>query len=204
MGVSNVTDRARTLGLRETRMRVMKSEMLLADTVVQEPHQSFVTIPTFSASAFTSRKFFNDVKVLCLIVTFPLNHKSKALPVAETWGKLCNRILFVSTDTDDKLSTLIVDLPENRSDLWQKTKKAFEWIYQNNLNDYEWFLKADDDTYFHMDNLRGFLKNFSPKRALSIGHKFKINGIEDTYHSGGAGYILSREALKKSRFLQLS
>ncbi|KAE9415158.1 hypothetical protein Angca_003630, partial [Angiostrongylus cantonensis] len=75
----------------------------------------------------------------------------------ETWGNLCNRILFVSNTTGDELPTLIVDLHESRDDLWLKTRKAFEWIYQNTLDYYDWFLKADDDTYFHMDNLRGFL-----------------------------------------------
>ncbi|VDM54793.1 unnamed protein product [Angiostrongylus costaricensis] len=145
----------------------------------------------------SSGKFFNDVKVLCLVMTFSVNHKWKALPVVETWGNLCNRILFVSNATDDELPTLIVDLHESRDDLWLKTRNAFEWIYQNTLDDYDWFLKADDDTYFHMDNLRGFLKNYSPEQPFSIGHLFKVSGMHDTYHSGGAGYILSREALRK-------
>ncbi|EPB77957.1 N-acetyllactosaminide 3-alpha-galactosyltransferase [Ancylostoma ceylanicum] len=145
----------------------------------------------------TIGRLFNDVKVFCWVATYPLSHKTKAHAISVTWGKQCNRIIFVSNGTDDELPIIVVKLNESRSELWSKTRAAFTWIYDNVLDDYEWFLKADDDTYMHMDNLRALLSNYSSSDALAIGHQFKSQDGHPTYHSGGAGYVLSREAVRR-------
>ncbi|KAK6041702.1 hypothetical protein COOONC_20793 [Cooperia oncophora] len=77
----------------------------------------------------------------------------------DTWGRQCNQILFVSNATDEKLPILLTDQNDNFLNLFLKTRQAFLWIYKNVVQDYDWFLKADDDTYFHMPNLRHFLKH---------------------------------------------
>ncbi|ETN70347.1 hypothetical protein NECAME_14820, partial [Necator americanus] len=39
---------------------------------------------------------------------------------------------------------------------------------------------------------------FSPDEPLHFGHKFNLDKARKTgYHSGGAGYVLSREALRR-------
>lgn len=86
------------------------------------------------------------LKILCLVLTKPSNHKTRAFAVKNTWGTRCNKILFVSTEVDELLDTIVVNVTENRKHLWGKTKAAFKHGYENYLNEYDWFLKADDDT----------------------------------------------------------
>lgn len=90
-------------------------------------------------------KLFNEVKILCWIMTSPDNHKNKAIYVKKTWGKRCNKLLFMSTKPDAELETVSLPVKEGRNTLWDKTKSAFQYVYKNHINDADWFLKADDD-----------------------------------------------------------
>lgn len=79
----------------------------------------------------------------------PKNLNSKALHVRNTWGKRCNKLLFMSSRENKKFGSSLIALnmtEETRNTLWEKTKKAFKYIYENHFNDYDWFMKADDDS----------------------------------------------------------
>jgi glycoprotein-N-acetylgalactosamine 3-beta-galactosyltransferase len=58
-------------------------------------------------------------------------------------------------------------------------------------NKYDWYLKADDDTFVFVDNLRLFLNDKNPNLPVDYGYDFKVK-VEGGYHSGGGGYVLSK------------
>jgi hypothetical protein len=55
--------------------------------------------------------------------------------------------------------------------LTDKIYKSFKYLY-NNYNDYDWYLKADDDTYVFVDNLRKFLSNKNRSDPITYGYDF--------------------------------
>uniref|UniRef100_A0A914QFU4 N-acetylgalactosaminide beta-1,3-galactosyltransferase n=1 Tax=Panagrolaimus davidi TaxID=227884 RepID=A0A914QFU4_9BILA len=95
-----------------------------------------------------------------------------------------------------KLPYLDFKLPDTREVLWKKVRLSLKWVNENELSNYDYILRADDDSYFIMENLRFFLLPFNPNKALYFGARFKEN-LTSGYMSGGAGYILSREAVKQ-------
>lgn len=92
-----------------------------------------------------SNILFNEVKILCMVMTMPANHRKKAIHINNTWGRRCNKLLFVSSRDDALLDMIVLPLEESREALWNKTKASFKYLHDNYLQDYDWFLKADDD-----------------------------------------------------------
>ncbi|KAL5276549.1 C1GALT1 family protein [Megaselia abdita] len=133
-------------------------------------------------------------RVLCWVTTFPTNHNTKAKAVKFTWGRRCDKILFMSSRADPNIDVTVLPVPDGRCNLWAKTKIALKYIYDQFLDEFDWFLKADDDTYVIMENLKFLLKCHKPEDPVYFGCKFiRYNQV---YNSGGAGYVMSREALK--------
>jgi len=134
-------------------------------------------------------------------MTQPANHESKAAHVLHTWGKRCNILYFVSTEKVQNFSTAIYNGTESREILWGKTKLGFQYAYDNHFDEADWFVKADDDTYLVMENMRYLLLDKNPATPVHYGCKYKVI-VPKGYMSGGAGYVLSKEALR--RFIEES
>lgn len=138
-------------------------------------------------------EFFKEVRVLCWVLTQPSSHKRKAIHVKATWGKRCNKLLFMSSQADPKLPSINLGIRESRDDLWGKTKAAFKYIHKNHLNDADYFFKADDDTYVIVENLRKLLMTVDPKKAVYYGRRFRPF-VHQGYTSGKLLYSKSNLA----------
>jgi glycoprotein-N-acetylgalactosamine 3-beta-galactosyltransferase len=129
-------------------------------------------------------------------MTIAEHHDSHARHVKATWASHCDDYLFISSATNASLPAVDVNVSDGRAYLWTKTRAAFRHIYKWELSQYDWFLKADDDTYVIVENLRYMLRNYSYQQPIFFGCKFRKFIPEGTM-SGGAGYVLSREAVRR-------
>ncbi|CRK99850.1 CLUMA_CG013153, isoform A [Clunio marinus] len=139
---------------------------------------------------------FKEVKILCMVMTHPANHRTKAIHVKNTWGKYCNKLIFMSTIRDVDLESVALPVRDGREFLWNKTKNAFKYVFDNHYNDADWFIKADDDTYMIPENIRFMLYQYRATTSLYFGHRFCHWKNPSGYIQGGA-YILSKKALEK-------
>ncbi len=55
--------------------------------------------------------------------------------------------------------------------------------YETN-SQYDWYLKADDDTFVFMDHLKLFLNDKNPKEPITYGHDFHYHKVLKGYPSG--------------------
>ncbi|KAK0151361.1 Glycoprotein-N-acetylgalactosamine 3-beta-galactosyltransferase 1-A [Merluccius polli] len=141
-------------------------------------------------------RLFHKVRVLCWVMTGPSNLRSRARHVKATWARHCNMVLFMSSMADAHFPTVGLGTEEGRDQLYRKTVRAFHYVHERHAHRADWFLKADDDTFVVLENLRWALANHTPEEPVYFGKRFKPYAKQG-YMSGGAGYVLSKEALRR-------
>ena len=148
----------------------------------------------FSGETPTADTHSKQVRVLCWVMTSQDNLNEKAVHVKNTWGKRCDILLFASDTEDKEFGTMPINPGEGRKKLPTKTRQSLDYIYKHHIEDADWFIKCDDDTYVIMENLRYFLSGQNSSKPHYFGQHF----LNDAgFNSGGAGYVLSREALQR-------
>ncbi|CAJ0962005.1 unnamed protein product, partial [Mesorhabditis belari] len=139
-------------------------------------------------------------QLFCWTMTAKGYHKTRAPAVNETWLPRCDHGQFFTNfpfDSELKIahSTIFAGIPDSYSNLFFKSRYAFFHIYTKISKDFEWYLKADDDTYVIVENLRSYLSKLNPDLPYYIGYRLRPY-LEHGYNAGGAGYVLSRAAMK--------
>ena len=135
-----------------------------------------------------SRSNTTLIRICCLILTNPNELFTRARAVHETWGPRCDRHFFIIEDFKQNNFTseqthFIQQLPilsagnmsYGREHLTEKVNNAFLSVHQHYLNDFDWFVKADDDTYIVLNNLRAFLAKQNATEPVTFGYHFKVN-----------------------------
>jgi glycoprotein-N-acetylgalactosamine 3-beta-galactosyltransferase len=104
----------------------------------------------------------------------------------------------MTTVGEPGLPTIVLDLgrPESRSLIFTKTKLAWMYVHKHHLDDADFFVKADDDTYIVWENLLHFLSRIDPTQPRYFGRQFiPQNDMKRSYYSGGTGIILTKATL---------
>ena len=88
----------------------------------------------------------------------------------------------------------------------KKVMAMLKYMYKNYIDEYQWFMRADDDVYVRIDKLKGYLQSLDSFGDTVIGqggtgkrrevHKLGLMKHE-CYCLGGPGVIMSRSVLRK-------
>ncbi|XP_053609251.1 glycoprotein-N-acetylgalactosamine 3-beta-galactosyltransferase 1-like isoform X2 [Plodia interpunctella] len=125
------------------------------------------------------------VRVFCIVMitTDNYRYKRRVQLIKETWGKRCDKLIFMRTEAAIK-----------ENDLWNRDIEAFQDIYKKHSEEADWFVRADDVTYLIIENLKYMLKDYSSSEAVYFSCMPDDNPEKLPYFR--AGYIFSRETMK--------
>ena len=139
---------------------------------------------------------------------------TRAQGVYETWAQDITEgkvVFFVGEDCEisanlSHLSIIkLIGIPDN---VYPPLKKAFavmQYMYDHFINDYNWFIRADDDMYVRGELLTELLKKMSPYERVYLGRAgVGKDGDLDRLHllpherycMGGPGVVFSNAAMR--------
>jgi chondroitin sulfate synthase len=134
---------------------------------------------------------------------------TRAKAVYDTWGRrVPGKVMFFSSEDSYSEDVPLVALP-GVDDTYPPQKKSFmmlKHMYDHYIDQYEWFLRADDDVYVRTDRLEELLRSVDSKKPWFIGQTGRGNTEEfgmlslesdENFCMGGPGVIFSRETLKR-------
>lgn len=144
----------------------------------------------------TTLQNIKKIRILCFANTRPKSHSERVPHVLETWGKHCDKMLFASTSTNVNIGAIGFNLTDDHESMWGKVTQMLTFIHRNFINEYDWFMKADDDSFILAENMRFLLSAYSRDDPIYFGHKFNTTTHKRGYFSGGSGYVMSRKTLR--------
>lgn len=135
---------------------------------------------------------------------------SRAYNVWKTWAQhIPGKVLFFVAENTVSIHQ---DMPLVRlkgvDDVYPPQKKSFammKWMADNHLDDFDWFMRADDDLYVRGDKMEHLLRSLDADKAQLLGQAGLGNtaeygqlalGQQDNYCMGGPGVVMSRETLR--------
>lgn len=133
---------------------------------------------------------------IIVAVTSTYKYPDRYTNILNTWAKKIDTVIIIDKDFDNPQFIKVTD----RSDYESGVDKNLETIkYFYSIKDkYDYFIICDDDTYLNTNNIDELLKQYLNKNnAFGIGYlqnSFTPNK-NLWYFSGGAGYILSKQAV---------
>lgn len=164
---------------------------------------SFYVTESYTIYQTNCSSLSNVSGIFCLIITKPDNLKTKARAVHESWASECDMVRFVTVipESYDNTSNMPVYQPTAwlQEDYKRLTDKIFLSLVEMHRSaltaKFNWFLKADDDTFVFMDHLKEFLKDKNPCDRISYGSNVRFELGMKRWQQGGAGYLLGRGSI---------
>jgi glycoprotein-N-acetylgalactosamine 3-beta-galactosyltransferase len=140
-----------------------------------------------------------EPRLLCIINTVEHHHQTRCQEIKRTWLRRCDSYLFLSNVTDSRMPSIRIEHPgpESHDNLWVKTRAIGVLLRRNYIYEqFDWVLRADDDSYVIIENLREYLLSeeiarFDPRyHKLILGHVFD-EPTRNRWFIAGSAFVMS-------------
>ncbi|CAI9717327.1 chondroitin sulfate synthase 1-like [Octopus vulgaris] len=147
--------------------------------------------------------------ILIGVMTAKKYLNTRAIAAYKTWARSINgEVIFFSSETSQGNGDLPVVGLRGVDDTYPPQKKSFsmlKYMHDHYIDEFEWFMRADDDVYIKGSRLQSFLRSINSSKPQFIGQaglgtkeesgllKLKEN---ENFCMGGPGIVFSRATLK--------
>lgn len=146
-------------------------------------------------------------KLMCMIVTMWPEKKEKMTMIDSTYGEGCDKLVWVvdaasnppKSYANHDFYAINMSRPENQRNIWEKVHRMWSNVYNSKLTDkYDWFIKADDDTFIITENMKGYLQYYDPNYPHYLGHTLRKRWkSENVIFNSGVCYVLSKASINR-------
>lgn len=147
--------------------------------------------------------------ILIGVMTAKKYLNTRAIAAYKTWARSINgEVIFFSSETSQGNGDIPVVGLRGVDDTYPPQKKSFsmlKYMHDHYIDEFEWFMRADDDVYIKGSRLQSFLRSINSSKPQFIGQaglgtkeesgllKLKEN---ENFCMGGPGIVFSRATLK--------
>jgi len=174
-------------------------------------HEVAAPFKTSKRSKLLSQELATRRLVLVGVVTAQKYLETRATAVYNTWGKQMADVIFFSEqpNSTQHVQFSVVTLPGVNDQIYPPQRKVFkmlEYMYKNYIDQFDFFMRVDDDMYVKKQELYNLLLATNPAQKVYMGspgfgkpEDRKRLKLEDHEHycMGGPGVIFSRALLRK-------
>ena len=104
---------------------------------------------------------------------------TRAIAAYNTWVKtIPGKVIFFTSENSPISGELPVVRLHGVDDSYPPQKKSFMMLshmWNNYKDDYQWFIRADDDVYIRGDKLETFLRSINSSKPLFIGQAGQVS-----------------------------
>ena len=124
----------------------------------------------------------------------------------------CDKTIYITGPKDKdqiddpRMPFVYLNMTDKYQSITEKTLKTIMYTYENLMDDFDWLVRANDDTFLILENLRSFLANKCRDERVIYGKILKMNYANRQIYTsgdntrgflqGGSGVLISNEAVK--------
>ncbi len=144
--------------------------------------------------------------IFCFVLSANNRHLTSSRAIVYTWGKRCDRFYFVTRLQNTSVELMMLEKFENITDITSDTITQCTvdvLLYLRNdylFSSYHWFLRASDESYVIIPNLRRLLRELNRKENnRPFAYIGDVKQMYDKYQISTTGSVMlfNRKALDR-------